>query len=314
MRFLVTGATGFVGSEFCELAQVRGHSLLRVSRRAPEVASAEVVVADLEAAPDLSAVLAGVDVVVHLAARVHSMREDADDLEVAYRAANTEVTRRLAEQAAAAGVRRFVFVSSIKAMAERSPGRALTEADAPAPEDPYGRSKLLAEQVLREVAEAHGMEWVVLRPTLVFGAGVGGNFARLLSLVDRGLPLPLGRAQALRSFINVWNFADLIERCCVHPAAAGQIFLAADCCLGTAELIRALGHVLQRPLRLLPVPMSWLDAWGRMLGMRGVVERLTGELRVDAGHAREVLGWQPRISLEDALQRTARAWREASGR
>ena len=310
MRLLITGAAGFIGREFCAQAQARGHVLRRVLRRAPEVLAGEVVVADLEAAPDLAGAMAGVDVVVHLAARVHRMREDVADVEAAYHAANVAVTQRLAEQAAAAGVRRFVFISSVKAQAERSPGRALTEADAAAPEDAYGRSKLAAEQALQAVAEAQGMEWVVLRPVLVLGPGAGGNVARLLRLVERGLPLPLGRVTAQRSLLNVWNFADLIERCCVLPEAAGQCFLAADCRVDTPGLVRALAHALGRPVRLLPVPLSCLRALAWLPGVRGALARLTGELVVDAGLAMSRLGWQPAVTLEEALQRMVMAQRE----
>lgn len=310
MRLLITGAAGFIGREFCALAEARGHVLRRVLRRAPEVLAGEVVVADLEAAPDLAGAMAGVDVVVHLAARVHRMREDVADVEAAYHAANVAVTQRLVEQAAAAGVRRFVFISSVKAQAERSPGRPLTEADAAAPEDAYGRSKLAAERALQAVAEAQGMEWVVLRPVLVLGPGAAGNVARLLRLVECGVPLPLGRVRAQRSLLNVWNFADLIERCCVHPAAAGQCFLAADCRGDSPGLVRALAHALGRPARLLPVPLSCLRALAWLPGVRGALARLTGELVVDAGLAMSRLGWQPEVSLEQALQRMVQVRRE----
>lgn len=251
---------------------------------------------------DWSAALAGVDVVIHLAARVHQMREDRSTAEAAYLRTNFEATRRLAEQAARAGVRRFVFVSSIKVNGEASSGRALTEEDPPAPRDPYGRSKWLAEQALRELAEGSAMEWVVVRPPLVYGVGVKGNFARLLWLVRKGLPVP--RTEARRSYVNVWNLADLLLLCCTHPAAANQLFLAEDVTLTTPALVSHLAILMQRPLRLLPMP-AWLARALTAFPLTGpVMARLGGALMVSSQKARVRLGWTPRCSLDEALRRT----------
>lgn len=313
MRILVTGATGFVGREFCRLAVEKGHSLLSLSRHKPSGFSGEILQADLETLPDLSHALEGVEVVVHLAARVHKMREDASDAEAAYRHANLDVTRHLVEEAIRADVKRFVFVSSIKAQGEHSCGNPLTEQDEPVPKDPYGRSKLEAERALQTLAEAAGMEWVIVRPVLVYGAGVGGNFLRLMKLVASGWPLPLGYARKRRSLINVWNLAELLESCCTHPAAANQLFLAEDVRFGTADLIRTIARAMERPARLLPVPLSFLRAFDRLPGVRAALERLDGELIVSADKARRLLGWQPRISHEEALCRTAEHFLTSEG-
>lgn len=311
MKILVTGAAGFIGREFCALAAERGHSLRRVLRSAPAHAQGDVAVGDLEQRTDWSEALAGIDVVVHLAARVHKMREEVADPEQAYWRANVEVTRRLVEQAAAAGVRRFVFVSSIKVNGEKTSGRPFTEADEPAPLDPYGRTKLAAEQAVQQLAEAAGMEWVVLRPALVYGAGVGGNFARLMQLVVRGWPLPLGGLDAPRSFVSVWSFCELIELCCVQPAAKNEVFLAADTRLSTTGLVRQLAQAMHRPLRLLPVPAALWRGLACLPGLQPLLQRLGGELQVDAGKAARLLGWQPALPVDEALRRTAEAFLHA---
>lgn len=304
MRILVTGASGFVGREFCKLAAERNHVLRGLTRRKMPDLPFECVQADLETQPDLGDALKDIEVVVHLAARVHKMHEDSADPEAAYREANLEVTRHLVEQAITAGVKRFVFVSSIKASGEHSAGRALTEDDRPAPQDPYGRSKLEAEKALQALAEASSMEWIIVRPVLVYGAGVGGNFLRLMKLVRSRLPLPFGCVNTQRSFINVWNLADLLECCCTHPAAANQLFLAADSDFGTAGLICALARAMKISPRLLPIPLVLLRLLGLLPGARAALGRLNGELLVSADKAHRLLGWQPRVSPEEALNRT----------
>lgn len=304
MRILVTGANGFVGREFCRRMSERGHSLRPWLRQAIAGMPNDAVIADLRTLPECSNAFLGVDVVLHLAARVHKMQEDVQDPEAAYELENVAVTRYLAEQAASAGVKRFVFVSSIKACGERSQGIALSESDTPVPEDAYGRSKLAAEQVLREVAEAHGMEWVIVRPVLVYGAGVGGNFERLVGLVKKGIPLPFGRVEALRSFVNVWNLAALLECCCVHPKGAGEVFHAADTECGTATLMREIAEAAGVPSRLMATPRCFLTAAAKIPGVGAAMRRLTGELRVSGGKARAMLGWEPVVSRHEALRRT----------
>ncbi|MDP5238376.1 NAD-dependent epimerase/dehydratase family protein [Uliginosibacterium sp. 31-16] len=303
MKILVTGASGFVGRVFCERAEAAGHAVRRVFRRADQSEDA-CFVGDLASTQDWSAAFVGVEAVVHLAARVHQMRENPKEAVRAYQQINVDATRRLVQQAAEAGVKRFIFISSIKVNGERTVGGALTENDEPAPCDLYGRSKWLAEKEVREHAEALDMEWTIIRPPLVYGAGVGGNFERLMGLVKRGVPLPLGRMRARRSYVNVWNLVDLILLCCEHPAASRQVFLAEDATLTTSDLVKRIGQAMGARARLLPVP-RWLMTCGEHLPVVGAaVSRLTGELEVSAEKARTMLGWRPAIDLDEGLRRT----------
>ncbi|GAB2897090.1 SDR family oxidoreductase [Uliginosibacterium flavum] len=304
MRILVTGASGFVGKVFCATAIAHGHSVRQVVRTQPADGLSECFVGDLATTQDWSAAFAGIDVVVHLAARVHQMREDRKHAAAAYHSVNVDATRRLVQQAAAAGVRRFVFISSIKVNGESSGGQAFIEESRPGPLDLYGSSKWLAETALQEFAESHGMEWVVLRPPLVYGANVGGNFRKLLRLVDHGWPLPLGRVQARRSYVNVWNFAELILLCCDRPAAANQLFLAEDLTLSTPELVHRIAVAMGKRSALLPFPL-WILRCCEVLPVLGpAFRRLIGTLEVSSSKARRLLGWNPSVSAEEALQRT----------
>ncbi len=272
-----------------------------------------VVVGDLADAPDLREALAGVAAVIHLAGRAHVMRETAADVDGAFRRANVEATHQLAAQAAAAGVRRFVFLSSVKVNGERTGDRPFTEADAPAPEDAYGRSKQAAEQALHGIAAATGLEVAIIRPPLVYGPGVKANFLRLLRLVERGMPLPLASVRNRRSLVGVSNLCDLIVRCLAHPAAAGETFLVSDQQdLSTPELIRAIAAAMGRPARLVPFPVAALRLAGRLAGQGDAVERLVGSLQVDSTKATRLLGWTPPVFIEEGLRRTA-AWYRGRG-
>jgi nucleoside-diphosphate-sugar epimerase len=306
---LVTGATGFVGAHLIPALQGAGWTVRAAVRSSAGVALPEgvdrVAVGDLAQAPDLRDALAGVDVVIHLAGRAHVVRETAADVDRIFRRVNVAATRHLAEQAAAAGVRRFVLLSSVKVNGERTGDRPFTEADVPAPEDAYGRSKHEAEQALRAVGAATGLAVAIVRPPLVYGPGVKANFLRLLRLVDRGVPLPLGSVRNQRSLIGVWNLCDLIVACATHPAAAGETFLASDQRdLSTPELIRLIGHALGRPARLFPFPVTALRQAGRLAGQGDAVERLVGSLQVDSTKATRLLGWQPVVGVEEGLRRT----------
>lgn len=316
MRILLTGATGFVGGHAGPALAARGHGVRAVRRSADGAATAgadeETVVGDIGPDTDWTAALDGVETVVHLAARVHVMRDRAADPLAAFRRVNTAGSVRLAEQAAAAGVRRLVCLSSIKAMVDESRPDPLTEATAPDPHSPYGVSKLEAERALAAIAARTGMELVVIRPPLVYGPGVGGNVRSLLRLVDRGIPLPLGGLDNRRSLIGVGNLADAIARCAEHPAAAGQTFLVQDGTpVSTAGLVRAIAAALNRPARLLPVPAGLLALGAALTGRRDVFDRIAGTLTVDDRLIRTRLEWRPPHDLASGLRATAE-WFKAS--
>ncbi|NPT56080.1 UDP-glucose 4-epimerase family protein [Paraburkholderia elongata] len=250
------------------------------------------------------------DCVVHLAARVHIMHDDAADPDTAFRATNVEGTLRLAAAALQNGVRRFVFVSSIKAVAESDGGRPLREDDPAHAEDAYGRSKREAEQALVRYSEATGLDVVIVRPPLVYGPDVRANFLRLMDAVWKGVPLPLAAIGARRSLVYVDNLADALMRCATDSRAARQCFHVADGdALTVAELARSLGRHLHRPARLLPVPASWLRLVGGLTGRSSHVDRLVGALQVDTTRIRTVLDWQPPYSTDDGLAATARWYR-----
>ncbi|WP_081624430.1 SDR family oxidoreductase [Thioalkalivibrio sp. AKL7] len=300
----VTGSNGFVGRRFCAEASCRGWDVRKGLRRVSGCDG--VVIGSIGPDTQWADAVSGVDAVVHLAARVHVMDEpEADPLE-AFRRVNVEGTLRLARQAAEAGVRRFVFVSSVKVNGEETPtAQPFREADSPAPEDPYGVSKREAEDGLRALSAETGLEVVIIRPPLVYGPGVGANFGSLLRWVRKGVPLPLGAVtQNRRSLVALDNLVDLIVTCLDHPAAAGETFLVADGeDVSTAGLLRKVGDALERPARLVPVPVWMLRAGATALGKREMARRLLGSLQVDVSKAREVLGWVPPVSLDEGLRR-----------
>lgn len=316
MRGLITGATGFVGRALCSRLSQRGHACIPAVRTSSGLLH-EAVVGEIDANTDWRAALSAcpspgrdgeaVDAIVHLAARVHVMHDTAEDPLALYRATNTDATLNLARQAAEAGVQRFVFISTIKVNGE---GREApyVETDEPLPEDAYAISKWEAEQGLRQIERETGMEVVVLRPPLVYGPGVKANFRRLIDIVSRGWPLPLGAIHNRRSLLYLGNFVDAIRVCLEHPAAAGQTFLIDDGQpVSTPELIRALANALHRPARLLPVPAAVLETAAALLGKRAAAKRLTGSLWVDSTLIRTRLGWTPPYSMADGLAATVAA-------
>ncbi|MCT9070980.1 NAD-dependent epimerase/dehydratase family protein [Cupriavidus gilardii] len=312
---LLTGSGGFVGAALLralEAIHAQTTCVVRSGPGRPEMQRRYLVVADDFA--DIDAVWPNSlrpDCVIHLAARVHVMRDRAPDPLAAFRATNVEGTLRVARAAARAGVRRFVYVSSIKAVAETDPGRPLRESDTPAPVDPYGISKREAEQALVELCRDHGMEWTVVRPPLVYGPEVGANFRSLLGAVARGVPLPLACANAPRSLVAVDNLADALLACARHPAAAGKIFHVCDGeDVTVAQLARLMGDALGRPARLLPVPLTLLKLAGALTGRRDAVARLVEPLRVDSARIVGELGWRPPLTLREALKQTADWYRQ----
>lgn len=312
MKICVTGAFGFVGQALCAELLRNGQSV-RGTLRQPGGRSAllegvePIVVGTINATTDWRAALGGCSAVVHLAARVHMMRDDAHDPLALYRETNTEATLNLARQAAEAGVKRFVFISTIKVNGE---GRdtPYREIDVPAPADAYAISKWEAEQGLQRIAVDSGLEVVILRPPLVYGPGVKANFLRLMQWVQKGWPLPLGAIRNRRSLLYLGNFVDAIRLCIEHPDAAGQTFLLDDGeAVSTPDLIRALAHAMGRPARLLAVPVGVLELAGALLGKRAAVARLTGSLYVDSSLIRSRLGWMPPYTMRQGLDVTVAA-------
>ncbi|MEZ5646629.1 MAG: SDR family oxidoreductase [Burkholderiaceae bacterium] len=300
----VTGANGFVGRAL--VARLAGQGPVRPLVRTPRDLPGAVAVGDIGHDTDWTPALAGIDCVVHCAARVHMMQETAADPLAAFREVNVAGTRHLAESAAAAGVRRLVFLSSVKVLGERTTaGKAFRSSDTPQPCDPYGQSKWEAEQALWEVAAATRMEVVVIRPPLVYGPGVGANFLRLAGAVRRGWPLPLGAVDNRRSMVALDNLVDLIALCTHHPLAAGGTFLVSDGIdLSTPGLIRAMAAAIGRPARLWPVPVWLLQLGSTLLGQRATVSRLVESLQVDITDTCRRLDWQPPVTPEDGLRRT----------
>jgi len=307
---LVTGANGFVGAAACRRAleesrEVRA-AVREVAKARPDATT--VIVGPMDSQTDWTEALRGCNSVIHAAARVHVMNEASADPLSEFRRVNVEGTQNLARQAAAAGVRRFVFVSSIKVNGESTEARRPYSAhDTPEPLDAYGVSKAEAEQGLMGIAAESGMEVVVVRPPLVYGPGVKANFASLMSAVERGVPLPLGAVtDNRRSLVALDNLVDLLLTCVDHPAAANQIFLASDGeDLSTTELITRIGQAIGQPARLLPLPPKWLKIGARLMGREAMAQRLLGSLQVDISHTREALGWTPPISVDEGLRRAA---------
>ena len=306
---LVTGASGFVGRAVVARAVADGWTVRAGTRQPASGWPAGVETAPgLELAPDTDwrSALAGVDSIVHCAARVHVMHDAAPDPLAEFRRVNTAGSLALARQAAAAGVRRFVFVSSIGVNSAETFGTPCRADDVPAPHSPYAVSKYEAEEALRRLAAETAMEVAVLRPPLVYGPGAPGNFAQLMRALQRGLPLPLGAVHNRRSFVALDNLVDLIVRCLAHPAAANRTFLVSDGeDLSTTALLRRTALALGRPARLLPVPAPLLRAAANALGRRELGQRLFGSLQVDSSLARALLGWAPVVSVDEGLRRTA---------
>lgn len=300
-KILVTGATGFVGSALCALLARCGVPYAAAVRQG-DGGEALRTVGDLSADTDWSAALEGCDVVIHLAARVHVMDETSNDPLQAFRAVNVEATMNLARQALASGVRRMVYVSSVKVNGEQTGRAAFTAFDKPAPQDPYGVSKLEAETGLLALARASGLEVVIVRPPLVYGPGVKANFLKLMQLAKSGVPLPFGSIYNRRSMVAVDNLADFLLLCSTHPQAAGQVFMVSDGAdVGVTQLLRMFYRAMGKRAPLLPVPAGLIGGVARFLGKAAVADRLLGSLEVDIAHTKDLLGWRPPLTMHEAI-------------
>jgi nucleoside-diphosphate-sugar epimerase len=307
-RILVTGSTGFVGGAVCAELAHRSFDVYRIARASSPLklsASNSVQFQEIQPNSDWGLSFSNVTTVLHLAARVHVMQDTTADPIAAFREVNVGGTLNLARQAATAGVKRFVFISTAKVNGESTqPDRPFTEADIPNPQDAYSLSKYEAEQGLRQISADTGMEVVIIRPPLVYGPGVKANFATLMQAVQQGRPLALGSVNNRRSLVALDNLVDFIILCMTHPKAANQTFLVSDGNdLSTAELVRGLARAAGVSPRLLPVPVWALQAGAMLLGKEDEVQRLCGSLQVDISKARSLLGWRPPVVVEEGLRR-----------
>ena len=313
MKVLVTGGSGFVGGALCASLDGSSHSI-RLALRLANAKSGtydQVVVGQIDAEANWSAALKDVEVVIHLAARVHVMDEQSADPLSGFRRVNVDGSLNLARQAASIGVKRLIYLSSVKVNGELTmPGQPFIESDVANPQDAYGLSKFEAEQGLLLIAQETGMEVVIIRPPLVYGPGVKANFASMMRAVKRGIPLPLGVIRNNRSFVYVGNLVSLITTCMYHPEAANQVFLVSDGCdLSTPQLLQACATALGVKSRLWHLPQRFIEGFAVFVGKRDVAQRLCGNLQVDITKARSILGWTPPISVADGLKATAKAFK-----
>ena len=303
---LVTGANGFVGRHLCRYLDNYHITTVKAVREASANDRTVFATGDINGTTSWSPVLSEIDCVVHLAARVHVMnnREEGDQLS-AFRAVNVDGTINLARQALHAGVRKFIYLSSIKVNGEKTHDKPFTASDVPAPSEPYGVSKLEAENALFCIAEESGMELVVIRPPMVYGPGAKGNFARLVRLVRNTTILPLGYVKNKRSLLYVDNLCDLITHCLHNNKACGQVITACDGHdLSTPELINLIANVLDKKCYLLPVPVPLLRLSGLLTGRKVEISRLTENLQIDNQDMKNKIGWQPPMKVEDAFDRS----------
>jgi len=311
MRTLITGANGFIGKALCNAFIEKGYSVRGTFRSKEKIpASPEmecVAVGDIGPKTSWEEALIGIDRVVHLAARVHILRDsDVNPLD-AYRYVNTEGTRRLAVAAVRSGVRRLIYLSTVKVNGEETGEKPFTEMDPTRPQDPYAISKLEAEEVLQETARKTGLEVVIIRPPLVYGPGVRANFLRLMRWIDRGVPLPFGGIDNQRSMVYIGNLIDALMTCVSHEKAAGETFLVSDGKeFSTLEWMRMIAEAMGKKTRQLSVPGRLLKVLGRITGQSEEIKRLTGSLVIDINKIRNLLEWRPPFTVQDGIKDTVR--------
>lgn len=307
-RILVTGANGFVGQALFASLQVSGrYFVCGAVRKYTRNSKSVFNVGDIDANTDWSRAVSNKNVVIHAAARAHIMKKMEVEPLIEYRKVNVAGTLNLARQAASAGVRRFIFISSIKVNGESTPtNSSFRHTDKAMPEDPYGVSKAEAEAGLWEIAKESGMEVVIIRPPLIYGLGVKANFASMMMLVSKNLPLPLGAINNKRSMVALDNLISLIVTCIDHPKAANQTFLVSDDQdVSTTELLRMMAYTFGKKSILIPIPMSWIRGVASLLGKKNVADRLCGSLQVDITHTKQMLGWKPPVTMEQQLAKIA---------
>ena len=303
-KILITGAKGFIGSHLCKVASEKGLSVRRVLRSGK--GEKGDIVTDINPKTDWSSTLENVDVVIHLAARVHVKNERSVNPMTDYRIANVDGTLNIARQATAAGVKRFIFLSSVKVNGENTiPNHPFKERDLPSPQTPYGVSKFEAEKGLLQLSESTAMETVIIRPPLVYGPRVKGNFLSMLGWLYRGTPLPLDAIDNKRSLVGIDNLLDFITICINHPSAANQIFFVSDGSdLSTTNLIRNIAKAMGRRAWLFPISTSKLKTCATLIGRQDVVQRLCGSLQVDISKAKDLLGWSPPYCVDEGIEKT----------
>ncbi|WP_337911632.1 SDR family oxidoreductase [Vibrio cholerae] len=316
LKVLITGATGFLGREILKIVE-RKYTTVVLGRTPPDNYFGEFKQCDLTQISNQFLDLQSIDVVIHSAARVHIMHDASLEPLAEYRLINTEATLELAKSAVESGVKRFIFVSSIKVNGEATTDRLpFKSCDKPDFNDPYGQSKFEAEKLLRELAQETGLEVVIIRPVLVYGPSVKANFASLMRLISKGMPLPFGSiTQNKRSLVSINNLIDLIVTCINHPKAANQVFLVSDDHdVSTSEMVRELAIALGKPTWQLPVPIWCYKLFGKLFGKSDIVDRLTGSLQVDISHTKETLGWKPPQTLQEGFKQTAQAFLQANNK
>ncbi len=308
---LITGVTGFVGSALAKCLYKDGYALKCVVRNFQQNSDCKswdnIIVGDIHGSIDWSGALADVDTVIHLAARVHIMGDDSSESLADFRKVNVDATLNLAQQAASHGIKRFIYLSSIKVNGEGTKlGQVYTPDDIPSPSGAYSVSKYEAENGLLELCQETNLEIVIIRPVLVYGPGAKANFLNMMRWLNKGIPLPFGAIRNRRSLVALDNLVDLIVTCINHPAAVNQIFLVSDDeDLSTTHLLYRMGEALGEPARLVPMPAGILKASATLLGKHDIAQRLLGSLQVDISKTKEMLGWSPLVSVDKALKKTA---------
>jgi nucleoside-diphosphate-sugar epimerase len=306
MNILVTGANGFIGKILCNKLAQQNHKVSAVIRNSDTIIqNSQLIIKTLSKETIWDDALNGIDIVIHLAGRAHVMKDGASNPYQAYAEINIDATKHLAEQAALSGVKRFIFLSSVKVNGESTIKSAFTESDQLHPEDDYGKTKYEAEKALSQIAQKTGMEVVIIRPPLVYGKDVKANFKNLIKLSQSGFPMPFGAIHNKRSLVYIENLIDFIMVCIDHPKAANQTFLVSDDHdISTTDLIKSIANASGKKSILVPIPKSWLTLLFKLIGKQSLANRLCGNLQVDISKAKTLLGWKPPFSFKEGIART----------